>query len=82
MYLVFFVVIIIIIIIIININGLADGSDIANAFFKNLSNIYVDSYTDKTPLNILTVYNRIYCLSFLLISTLVVSLMSAIWRRV
>ena len=30
-----------------NINGLSDDSDIANAFSKNLSNIYFDSYNDK-----------------------------------
>ena len=31
----------------VNINGLSDDSDIANAFSKNLSNIYLDSYNDK-----------------------------------
>ena len=30
-----------------NINGLSDDSDISNAFSKNLSNIYFDSYNDK-----------------------------------
>ena len=30
-----------------NINGLSDDSDIANAFSKNLYNIYFDSYNDK-----------------------------------
>ena len=30
-----------------NINGLSDDSDIATTFFKNLSNIYFDSYNDK-----------------------------------
>ena len=58
-------------------------SDIANAFSKNLSNIYTLTRitTKQRPLNILTVYNRIYCQSSLLILTLVASLMSAIDTR-
>ena len=32
----------------VNINGVSDDNDIANAFSKNLSNIYFDAYNDKT----------------------------------
>ena len=34
-----------------NINRLSDDSDIANAFSKNLSNIYFDSYNDKAEIS-------------------------------
>ena len=34
-----------------NINELSDDSDIANAFSKNLSNIYFDSYNDKAEIS-------------------------------
>ena len=67
----------------VNINGLSDDSHIANAFSKNLSNIYFDSYNDKAEASKYFVglqWNLLSEFSFNIDTRNV--FMSAMWRRV